>query len=113
MQLILFMFVGPSEFLYFEKNAFLICTDSFHSSVFALIFNTPFIVFKREQVNMKNMNSRIENFITKFKLEDRLYRGDITEKDLICDYKEAHKILEEEMINIPLNVSEILKGYWL
>ena len=34
---------GPSEFLYLEKNAFLICTDSFHSSVFAILYKlSPF-----------------------------------------------------------------------
>ena len=38
---------GPSEFLYLEKNAFLICTDSFHSSVFAILFRKPFLVFER------------------------------------------------------------------
>ena len=38
---------GPSEFLYLEKNAFLICTDSFHSCVFAILYNTPFFLKKQ------------------------------------------------------------------
>ena len=89
---------GPSEFLYLEKNAFLICTDSFHSCVFAILYNTPFLVFDREQKNLVSMNSRLDTLLSKFKLENRRCNGKITKKDLICDYKETHKILEKERI---------------
>lgn len=87
---------GPSEFLYLEKNAFLICTDSFHSSVFAILYNRPFIIFDREQKNLVSMNSRLETLIKKFKLKDRKFEGKITEKNLNHDYTEAYEILEEE-----------------
>ncbi len=89
---------GPSEFLYLEKNAFLICTDSFHSCVFAILYNTPFLVFDREQKNLVSMNSRLDTLLSKFKLENRRCNGKITKKDLTCDYKEAYKILEKERI---------------
>ena len=88
---------GPSEFLYLEKHAFLICTDSFHSSVFAILYNTPFLIFDREDKQV-NMNSRLETLLSKFKLEKRKYNGKITKDDLVCDYKEAYKILEKERI---------------
>lgn len=87
---------GPSEFLYLEKHAFLICTDSFHSSVFAILYNRPFIVFDREQKGVENMNSRIDTLINKFKLENRRFTGRITKENLEHDYTEAYKILEEE-----------------
>ena len=87
---------GPSEFLYLEKNAFLICTDSFHSSVFAIIYNRPFIIFDREQKNLTSMNSRLDTLINKFKLKNRRFEGKITDKNLKHDYTEAYKILEEE-----------------
>jgi hypothetical protein len=86
---------GPSEFLYLEKNASLILTDSFHSSVFGIMFNTPILVFDRNGTR-ENMNSRINTLLSKFKLEDRRYSGTIAEKNLICDYSESYKILEEE-----------------
>lgn len=92
-----FYISGPSEFLYLEKNAFLICTDSFHSSVFAILFNRPFIIFDREQLGMKNMNSRIETLITKFRLKNRKYNGkNITKENIKHDYKETYEILEKE-----------------
>ena len=87
---------GPSEFLYLEKNAFLICTDSFHSSVFAILYNRPFIIFDREQEGLQNMNSRIDTLIDKFKLKNRRFSGSITEDNLNHDYTEAYKILEKE-----------------
>lgn len=86
---------GPSEFLYLEKNAFLICTDSFHSSIFAILFNTPFIVFKREDETI-SMNSRIDTLLSKFKLEDRYYKEKITKELLQCDYTQSYKILRKE-----------------
>ncbi len=88
---------GPSEFLYLEKNAFLICTDSFHSSVFGILYNTPFLVFEREDSNV-SMNSRLDTLLSKFKLEDRRYKGKVTKKDLKCDYTEAYTILDKERI---------------
>lgn len=86
---------GPSEFLYLLKNAFLICTDSFHSCVFAIIFNRPFIIFDREDKNIK-MNSRIETLLKKFELEDRWYKDSISKKMLQSNYNNAYKILEKE-----------------
>lgn len=91
-----FYCTGPSEFLYLEKHAFLVCTDSFHSSVFAILYNRPFIVFGRED-NTISMNSRIETLINKFNLKNREYNGqEITKENLNHDYTEAYKILNEE-----------------
>ena len=88
---------GPSEFLYLEKHAFLICTDSFHSCVFAILYNRPFVVFDREQKGVENMNSRIDTLINKFNLKDRKYNGkNITTSNLNHDYTDAYKILESE-----------------
>lgn len=92
-----FYVCGPSEFLYLEKNAFLICTDSFHSSVFAILYNRPFIIFGREQNGIENMNSRLDTLINKFKLKNRRYNGkNITKENLEYDYTEAYEILEME-----------------
>lgn len=90
---------GPSEFIWLEKNAELICTDSFHSSVFAILYKKPFIVFDRIQHDSHKMNSRIENLIENFKLKNRKYNEkNITDENLKCDYTEAYKILDNERI---------------
>ena len=38
---------GPSEFVYLIKTAEFVCTDSFHASVFSILYNRPFLVFDR------------------------------------------------------------------
>lgn len=86
---------GPSEFLYLEKNAFLVCTDSFHSSVFSIIYDTPFVVFNRKDKHV-SMNSRLDTLLSKFELENRKFNGSISNDLLKCDYSNAKKILEKE-----------------
>ena len=85
---------GPSEFLWLEKNAELIFTDSFHSCVFSILFKKPFLVFDRKD-NLKSMNSRIDTLLTRFKLEDRRY-GVINNDIFKCNYDECNDILNEE-----------------
>lgn len=86
---------NPSEFLWLEKNAFLVCTDSFHSSVFAILYDKPFIVFERAG-ELNNMGSRIDTLLSKLELKERKYNGEISNKSLIVDYSNSYKILEEE-----------------
>lgn len=57
---------NPNEFIDFIKNAKIIFTDSFHGSVFSILFKKPFVVFKRG-----NMNSRIDTLLSNFKFENR------------------------------------------
>ena len=99
---------GPSEFLYLEKNAFLVCTDSFHSSVFAILFNTPFVVFNREDSTTK-MNSRLDTLLKKFNLQDRWFDKKIKDSQMIADYKNVNKILNEERSKAKKFITEALK----
>lgn len=87
---------GPQQFLHLEKNAFLVCTDSFHSAVFAFLFNTPFISFDRKNTKI-NMNARMEAFLSDFGLESRKYdAGCHVEEYLKSDYSLGYKILEQK-----------------
>lgn len=88
---------GPSEFLYLEKNAFLICTDSFHSSVFAFLFDVPFIIFDRDEKGMNNMGSRLDTFLSTFELNDRRFNGiEILKENLEHNYNNGYYLLEKE-----------------
>lgn len=56
--------LGPGEFLSVIKNASLVLTDSFHCSIFSLIFHTPFLAFNRTLPGKKgNINSRMTNLL--------------------------------------------------
>lgn len=90
-----FFNIGPAELLYLYEDAFLTVTDSFHSCVFSVIFNRPFIVFERKNASI-NMNSRLETFLSKFNLQNKGFNGRIEKAMLEVDYKEAYQILEDE-----------------
>jgi len=86
--------IGPSEFIYCIDNATMIFTDSFHGCVFSVLFDKNFYIFKREGAN-KSMNSRIDTFLSKFKLENRAIEESET-VSLEHDYSHCKKTLDIE-----------------
>lgn len=87
---------GPSEFLYLIKHAAMVCTDSFHGSVFSFLYERPFVIFDRAG-NGENMSSRLETLCSKFGLEYCMARGDeIPELSMTPDYSEGFAVLETE-----------------
>lgn len=67
-------YAGPGEFLDLIKNAKLVCTDSFHGTVFSVIFRTPMITFdKHSNDDIKSENSRIHDLLNSLGLNDRLF----------------------------------------
>lgn len=82
--------IGPSEFLYLEKNAQMVVTDSFHSCVFAILFNTPLAIHKRIDKNEKDMYSRMETLMEKFDLKHIEYTG-VLHEELFKVNKDALK----------------------
>ena len=90
--------IGPSEFLFLERNAELIVTDSFHSCVFAIIYERPFVVAERKEKNFGSMGSRICTLLDKFHLEHRKY-DDNNWKEMVhnpIDYSDVKRILTLE-----------------
>lgn len=87
---------GPAEFLGLILNADLVLTDSFHASVFSILFERQFIVFNRLGSGA-GMSSRITTLLKKFGLENCLYQNDLN--DYLPDYTLALDKLEEEQKN--------------
>lgn len=68
--------IGPSEFLNLIRNAEYVCTDSFHGTVFSLINNVKFFVFRRYNKKSKvSTNSRLDSLLEKVNLRERLLNG--------------------------------------
>lgn len=88
---------GPSEFLDFIDNAELVCTDSFHATVFSILFGKPFLIMNRKVTDSApQMSSRIETLLKKLNLEERL-QGNVTKEDIFnCNYEKAYIELENE-----------------
>ncbi|WP_080803511.1 polysaccharide pyruvyl transferase family protein [Arabiibacter massiliensis] len=65
----------PAEFLGLIENASLVCTDSFHGTIFSSIFNTPFFVFPRfTKKATLSTNTRIESLLDRLSLRNRFVR---------------------------------------
>lgn len=84
----------PGEFLYLIKHARLVVTDSFHATVFSIIFGVPFIVYDRKGQHI--MESRITTLLEKFQLESRKAMRIIDNSVLECNFNGSDKILEFE-----------------
>lgn len=85
--------IGPSEFLYLIRNAEEVLTDSFHATVFPIIFHKKFVTFNRPGLNM---NSRIESLAELTGAKNRLTEcGDLNCETEI-NYVNVDRILEEE-----------------
>ena len=88
---------GPGEFISYIKNAETVFTDSFHSSIFSILFHKRFVTFKRfEDGGKKDQNSRIANLFQKLGIsqnfigEDRLYEIETLGKP---DFDKIEKVL--------------------
>lgn len=86
---------GPGEFISLVENATLIVTDSFHASVFSILFKKPFIVFQRDG-NGAGISSRLDTLLRKFQLTSRFEYNLDDQEVMNCDFSEAYKVLVEE-----------------
>lgn len=96
--------IGPAEWLGLFANASYIVTDSFHGTVFAILFNKPLYVDATGQ--HKNVGSRLYNLLEMFGLESCLFNEKTQfEIDQKIDYELVNEILESER-NKSLNFLE-------
>lgn len=79
--------VDPNDFVRLISKATYVCTDSFHCTVFSIIFHRQFMTFYRfAQGAATGRNSRIDSLFGLFNLKERLYRGDIDKINTTIDY---------------------------
>ena len=100
---------GPIEFISVIENSDFVITNSFHGTVFALLFHKKFITITRG-----DMNSRIYDLLKTLKLQDRI----LTENDGIekyrltakkdINYEEVDRLLEVERNNSLKHLKNIL-----
>lgn len=65
--------VGPLELLSYIKNAKYVCTDSYHGTIFSIIFEKPFTVLRRFNDDSSfSQNSRLYDFLELTDMKNRL-----------------------------------------
>ncbi|MCD7835257.1 MAG: polysaccharide pyruvyl transferase family protein [Lachnospiraceae bacterium] len=90
--------IDPSDFLNLIRNAEYVCTDSFHCSVFSILYRKPFFTFRRyARKTRSSTNSRLDTLFNLVGISGRIMNGDENiEKCLSMkiDFDAAHKKLE-------------------
>lgn len=97
---------GPSEFLSLFKHADFVCTNSFHGTVFSVIFGREFVCFSNHyqydsiEAGSNMLNSRVFTLLDKLGLADRLIPVD--SKDSILDLIKKFKPLDYNKVALGL-----------
>lgn len=92
--------ISPIDFLNLIRNAEYICTDSFHGTVFSILYHKRFVSFSRFASNEKlSTNNRIESLLNLLGLCDRIYHNNV------MDFKEwAEKHIDYDNVEKKLNI---------
>lgn len=89
--------IDPADFLNLIRNAEYVCTDSFHCSVFSILYKKEFYTFRRYNRNTRqSTNSRLDTLFKITGIEGRLLTGDEKIEDCLnikTDFDAAHKKL--------------------
>ena len=92
--------VAPEEWLWLIDNARLMYTDSFHGTVFSILFRRPFVVAERIGDGCVNkMTSRIDTLLGKFGLEARRgtkNNGYMIANPMSMQYGDVEMVLADE-----------------
>lgn len=91
--------IDPADFLNLIRNAEYVCTDSFHCSVFSILYKRQFFTFRRYNRNTKqSTNSRLDTLFHMAGITGRLLTGNENIADCVkieTDFGSVHKKLEE------------------
>lgn len=85
---------SPEEFINLIRNAEYVLTDSFHGLAFSVINEKQFYIFYRNRPDVKqSRNSRIDNIVKIWGLEDRLIKKpeEMVFEDSLIDYQKVTK----------------------
>ncbi len=91
-------YVGPLEFVSLIRGARYVCTDSFHASVFSVLFEITFFTFLRySEESDDSTNSRLRSFLNMINMMDRFRTANdkVVESDLgVIDFSRAKTELQ-------------------
>lgn len=90
-------YIGPREFLNYIRNAEYVFTDSFHCSVFSILYKKNFFTFSRFAEGAKqSTNTRIDNLLHITGLEDRRMTKDKTIEEVV-NFKRKFDGVDEKL----------------
>ena len=87
---------GPKEFVELVANAKVVCTDSFHGTVFALNMHTPFFTFERVYGSANKQSERMLSILRKVDMLDRYHPKNVVEELNNLDFEHSEEVLNVE-----------------
>lgn len=91
--------IDPADFLNLIRNAQYVCTDSFHCSLFSMLYKKEFFTFKRYTRKTKSStNSRLDTLFNLAGVKGRVLNGDEDIQkclDMNIDYENVHNNLQK------------------
>lgn len=103
--------VTPGQFITLVSKASFVITDSFHGSLFSIIFQRQFYAFtKREITDKTNDNDRIRDILTVLGISERLKVDNDSRQEPPVDYDRYADRLRELKLSSMSYLSELLKS---
>ncbi|MDR3002495.1 MAG: polysaccharide pyruvyl transferase family protein [Fibromonadaceae bacterium] len=93
-----YLSVSIAQWLHYIDTANSVITNSFHGTIFSILFHKPFVVFPKID---DNQSDRITSLLKKMRLECRFLNGNETKEEIEkklyrpIDWEQVDKILEE------------------
>ena len=85
--------IDATDFVNLIRHAEYILTDSFHGSVFSILYHKKFITFNRFNAGVNSRNSRIDSLFTILELSERRYNGNIKDVEKDINYVDVEELL--------------------
>lgn len=104
------LFLSPNDWLDKYHNAKYILTNTFHGTVFSVIFNKPFLFFK-QQGKTQEQNERIYSFLSQLNLLSRIYKPEEDFSQQLqepIDWDCTNRIISEERKNSINFISKVI-----
>lgn len=93
-----YVIASPAEFLNLIMRADIVCTDSFHATLFSIQYQKEFYVLKRfPDESNESQNSRLHDFLKLVELNERLVNDEsFFSRAPIWDVEKANRRIEKE-----------------
>ena len=99
-----YYYTTPQEFLYCIEHAAYVFTNSFHGTVFSILFHKQFVVFSRNDIQAR-MNNRCITLLQKFQIQNHL--NNISNEKI--NYRVIDELLKAEREKSLMYLQEELK----
>lgn len=101
--------IGPREWINLVKNAEIVCTDSFHCTVFSILFNKKFFDFRRyNSKTTGSTNSRIDSLLNLAGISTQRILNCTEDVNEVLNYK-----IDYEKVNENINILRKDSQEWL